>query len=314
MTDELYRDMNGWKWYRIGEHASFQAEKLLHSKPELQRWYERINGRSSNYMGLRTHAGEQNALFGSIVVLRDKETLEQRSITHYYLTGSFLVTIGWDTNVLCRTSEQELTAKLDGCRTPLDGFFLLIGEALDSYMEGMDQFEEKLMRVESEMRQNNGIRVLDHIMECRYELLRWAALTLPMREILAAAKEVFMEEVEEAVEYKRTRLRADRIVMLEKQYEHEVETLLKMDDGIGSVRGNEIMKTLTVFTAVFTPVMALGALWGMNFEKMPELEWPWGYAAALVLILAGTVAVYWYLYLKGWTGDLLKHKRNKSVR
>ena len=32
------------------------------------------------------------------------------------------------------------------------------------------------------------------------------------------------------------------------------------------------MKTLTVITTIFTPVMALGALWGMNFKHMPNLS------------------------------------------
>ena len=306
--------MNEWTWHRIGEVASPEAEALAGSKPELQRWYGRLNGRISNHTGVRTHAGEQDALYGTIVTSRDGETLQQHTMIHYYVTQHYLVTIGLELEELCGLTELELSAKMSTCASSLDGFFLLIGETLSRYMAGMDHFEEKLFRLEAEMRENNGMRVLDEIMDCRYELLRWSALTLPMREIVAAAREVFMDEAEEVLEYKRTRLRTERIVMLEKQYELEVETLLRMDDSIGSVRGNDIMKTLTVFTAVVTPVMALGALWGMNFKEMPELEWPWGYGAAIGLIVAGTLAVYWFLYSKGWTGDILKRNRQKSKR
>ena len=72
------------------------------------------------------------------------------------------------------------------------------------------------------------------------------------------------------------------------------------------------MKTLTVMTTIFTPVMALGALWGMNFKNMPELEWKYGYLLSFVLIIVSTLALYGYLKMKGWTGDLLKGRKKGS--
>ncbi|GBF77239.1 hypothetical protein PA598K_05775 [Paenibacillus sp. 598K] len=303
-----------WIWHRIDSVQAPQTAALVRDQPELKRWCEGLAERSTNATGMRTHAGEHNALYGSIVVRRDGDTLEQRSIFHYYLTREMLVTIGFDTDQLCTTTETELRAKLDSCDSSLDGFFLLLGETLDRYLEGMDRLEEELFHLESEMREHNGMRVLSRIMDCRYDLLHGSSLSLPIRECTAAVREVFDDEAEASVEYKRTQLRLERLTMLERHYAQQVETLLRIDDSIGSVRGNEIMKTLTVFTAVVTPVMALGALWGMNFKAMPELEWPWGYAAALTLIAIGTIAVYGYLYSKGWTGELLKSARKKSKR
>lgn len=55
-------------------------------------------------------------------------------------------------------------------------------------------------------------------------------------------------------------------------------------------RTNEVVRVLTLFTAVFMPVTFVAAIYGMNFARMPELDWPWGYAFAWVLMLA-TVAV-----------------------
>jgi magnesium transporter len=72
------------------------------------------------------------------------------------------------------------------------------------------------------------------------------------------------------------------------------------------------MKTLTVITTVFTPIMAFGALWGMNFKDMPELEWRFGYILSIALITISTLLLYGYLKIKGWTGDLLKSKKKGS--
>jgi hypothetical protein len=69
-------------------------------------------------------------------------------------------------------------------------------------------------------------------------------------------------------------------MVLIREYEEELDSIIHLEEVISSHRGNEIMKTLTVLTIVFTPIMALGALWGMNFKHMPELEWKYGYLVA----------------------------------
>lgn len=51
----------------------------------------------------------------------------------------------------------------------------------------------------------------------------------------------------------------------------------------------------------------------MNFKNMPELDWGFGYLFAWVIILASTGLIYWWLYRKGWLGDVLRRK-NKNER
>jgi magnesium transporter len=51
-----------------------------------------------------------------------------------------------------------------------------------------------------------------------------------------------------------------------------------------SNRLNAVMKVLTVIATVFMPLTFIAGLYGMNFRYMPELEWRWGYPAALLLM------------------------------
>ncbi|RDF61940.1 magnesium transporter, partial [Acinetobacter baumannii] len=67
-----------------------------------------------------------------------------------------------------------------------------------------------------------------------------------------------------------------------------------------------------IFTTLFTPITALGALWGMNFSVMPELNWKYGYVFSLLLIITSTVLIYLYLKKKGWTGDMLQERKDKK--
>ena len=101
-------------------------------------------------------------------------------------------------------------------------------------------------------------------------------------------------------------------MVLLNEYEHEIDSLINLEEVISSHRGNEIMKTLTVMTSIFTPIMAYGALWGMNFKYMPEIEWRYGYYLSIFIIIISTILLYGYLKMKGWTGDLLKGKKRGS--
>ena len=39
---------------------------------------------------------------------------------------------------------------------------------------------------------------------------------------------------------------------------------------------NEIMKVFTIIATIFIPLTFIVGVYGMNFEHMPELKWPWG--------------------------------------
>ena len=63
---------------------------------------------------------------------------------------------------------------------------------------------------------------------------------------------------------------------------------------VTNLRLGEIMKFLTLFTAVLMPLTVITGIYGMNFEHMPELKQRWGYPAVLVLmaaVVAGGAAV-----------------------
>ncbi len=58
-------------------------------------------------------------------------------------------------------------------------------------------------------------------------------------------------------------------------------------------RTNEVVRVLTLFTAVFMPITFVAGVYGMNFVHMPELGWRWGYLAVWALMVGlflGTVA------------------------
>jgi magnesium transporter len=67
-----------------------------------------------------------------------------------------------------------------------------------------------------------------------------------------------------------------------------------------SNRMNAVMKVLTIIATIFMPLTFLAGLYGMNFRYMPELQWRWGYPAALVVMAVTALGMTWFFVRKGW--------------
>jgi magnesium transporter len=70
--------------------------------------------------------------------------------------------------------------------------------------------------------------------------------------------------------------------------------------GMINVEQNVIMKVLSIFTVVIMPPTLIGSIYGMNFAHMPELASPWGYPAALALMLVVAAGPFWYFRYRRW--------------
>lgn len=70
--------------------------------------------------------------------------------------------------------------------------------------------------------------------------------------------------------------------------------------GLINIEQNKIIKIFTVFSVIFMPPTLIASIYGMNFKIFPELEWAWGYAFALTLMLASSLGSIIYFKRKKW--------------
>ncbi|SHE24140.1 magnesium transporter CorA family protein [Actinomyces glycerinitolerans] len=66
------------------------------------------------------------------------------------------------------------------------------------------------------------------------------------------------------------------------------------------VRQNHIMAALTIVTAIFAPLTLIVGWYGMNFEHMPELAWPWSYPAVAVLSVLVVIGCIVFFKHRKW--------------
>ncbi len=84
------------------------------------------------------------------------------------------------------------------------------------------------------------------------------------------------------------------------QLSAEIGFLLQAAFGLIGVEQNTIIKVFSVAAVLFLPPTLVGTVYGMNFERMPELAWPFGYPFALVLMVLSAVAPYYWFKRRGW--------------
>ncbi|MBS0506182.1 MAG: magnesium transporter CorA family protein [Proteobacteria bacterium] len=88
----------------------------------------------------------------------------------------------------------------------------------------------------------------------------------------------------------------ERVVNHVRRLEHSTETALQMHFSVQSNRTNDIMRILTVITAIFLPLNLIAGIFGMNFEFIPlvhQQDGFWWAMGAMGSIGATLVALFW---------------------
>jgi magnesium transporter len=91
-----------------------------------------------------------------------------------------------------------------------------------------------------------------------------------------------------------------RIADLSDAYRDLISGALEAYLSMVSNRMNEIMKILTVFTAIMMPLTLITGIYGMNFEHMPELNTRYGYYSILGFMFLIAAGMFSFFRRKKW--------------
>jgi magnesium transporter len=63
---------------------------------------------------------------------------------------------------------------------------------------------------------------------------------------------------------------------------------------------NEEIKKISAWAAIFFAPTLIGTIYGMNFDRMPELHWRFGYPTAMILMVLLSIALYALFRRRQW--------------
>ncbi|TVP55688.1 MAG: magnesium and cobalt transport protein CorA [Gemmatimonadales bacterium] len=168
--------------------------------------------------------------------------------------------------------------------------YALLDALVDSLFVILEQFGEHVETMELQVVEDPTKQTMRSLHHLKRELLVLRRSVWPLRELASSFQRVERDWIEPAV-----------TVYIRDLHDHcyqlidTVEILREISSGLRDLylsnlshRTNEVMKVLTVIASVFIPLTFVAGVYGMNFEHMPELAFPWAYPA--VLLLMGLIA------------------------
>jgi Mg2+ and Co2+ transporter CorA len=177
---------------------------------------------------------------------------------------------------------------------PDDLALRLVNGMVDRYLELRQPLTDRLDRWQRELldrrRPFNDWRAL---LDARIELRRLQNLCEEQRDAVQELRDEYLESTPEAQHSDLHLVRiADVIEHVERVLRHagrleqSIETAVQLHFSATAHRTNQIMRILTVITAIFAPLTLVAGIWGMNFERIPLAHHPHGFG-----LIVATMAV-----------------------
>src|SRR6185369_2227707 len=182
----------------------------------------------------------------------------------------------------------------------------IIDNIVDEYLPVMDDFDERINSLEDNIfslhRPNNEI--LEEILGLKRSLLRVKRISSKQLEVLYRMSHGQFQLISGPVLpfFRDIYDHLVRVTDLAESYRDLISGSLEAYLSVVSNRLNEIMKVLTIFSAIMLPLTFIAGVYGMNFDNMPELHSRYGYAGALIVMIVIAVIMLIFFWRRGWIG------------
>jgi magnesium transporter len=320
-----------------GRYDELQAK--LHRHPELKHWVDvrgygdlalmqqlmkdfgihplQMEDVLNDYQRAKVEVFDENRLFLVSRMTEFTATLEIDDDQLSLFTGpNYVLSFQDDYDDCLDVLRQRIRTNLSQLRrrSSLYLAYALTDVVLDNYFPTMaamgDYIETLEERIFSERRER---RMLNRILRMKKDVVFFRRLVYPERdkilEMLRLSDDIIPEDVKlflrDGYDH------AIQALDLAESYRESVTSLTELYYAEQSNRMNEVMKILTIISAIFIPLSFVVGLYGMNFSRenpdgtinfrnMPELYSPWGYPAVLFFLALVVVGQIYYFWRKGW--------------
>ena len=191
----------------------------------------------------------------------------------------------------------EKVEKAAAWRYPSVGhFFYTFMEILvEDDLRYLENIEDRLAKLEASVLSDKLQGFMYSIVEIRKEILArshyYSQLSDVALELLENENEIFDDTSLRLLKHF-----SDRAHRLRQETQMLREYSLQISEAYQTqidIRQNIVMKVLTVVTAIFLPLTLIAGWYGMNFEKMPELHWDYGYLYVFLLSIMVVIGCLW---------------------
>ena len=180
--------------------------------------------------------------------------------------------------------------------------YAILDAVIDQYFPVLEDYGERLEAMEAEVIDRPDSKTIHRVHAAKRDLLRLRRVIWPLRDAVSA---LLRDESPLIVPETQLYIRdgydhVSRIIDVVETYRELASDLTGLHQAAVGNQMNAVMKVLTIMATIFIPLTFMAGIYGMNFERMPELKWPWGYPVALGAMAIVALGMLLYFKRKRW--------------
>ena len=184
--------------------------------------------------------------------------------------------------------------------------YILLDAVMENFYITIENEEDKIEELINLTKKSVDPEILERIEKHRDNFNFLKRSIIPLRDSLYDIKSIKDDNVFNVME-------AENFTFFARLHQKSLELLEQIDSDMGSLESasnfffsaqthkmNEIMKTLTIVSAIFIPLTFIVGVYGMNFKYMPELEYQHGYYTVVSIMAFIVLLMIYYFKRRRW--------------
>jgi magnesium transporter len=180
--------------------------------------------------------------------------------------------------------------------------FRMLESIIDNYFNVIESISEKINQIDNNIHKTDDKSIIAEIELEKRKLIELRKIVIPMRDIT-----VQLENAETPFIHDNNQHYFVNLKFLCESVLEEIDANKQILDGMTNLyyaaqgqRMNEIMKILTVVSAIFIPLTFIAGVYGMNFVHMPELQYTYGYYVVMAGMFLMGISLLVFFWKRGW--------------
>jgi len=182
-------------------------------------------------------------------------------------------------------------------------FYALVDTIVDRYFPIIDELETELEEIEGNIFNNNTPRSnIKAIYALKQKLMTVKHAVDPLLEATGRLSGGRVPQVCEGTQayFRDITDHLQRIHGTIEGIRDMQTTAIQVNLGMINLNETEVTKKLAAWAAIIAVPTMVAGIYGMNFRHMPELDWIWGYPAAIAVMVAIDVWLYFNFKKVKW--------------
>jgi magnesium transporter len=175
-------------------------------------------------------------------------------------------------------------------------------KVVDDYLHVVDAVHEDIDEIEADVFASRAPTDIERIYQLKRDVIEMKrmvnALARPVQELAERPLTLVHPEIREY--FRDVRDHLERVHEQVQSFDELLFSILQAGLARLTVTENEDMRKISAWVAIAAVPTMIAAVYGMNFQYMPELQEPWGYPAVILVMAAICGALYRGFRRSGW--------------